>query len=133
MLAFTAPRRRQTARGLIALLLGLWTMIAIAPCTMAASACHDMGVHCAHADGTPSPPANDSNSEALQAADCQTRNADWLAGSTATPDFEILPPQAFLYPQAEFVPVRNALPQAERFALRLSPPPLYLRHSTFLI
>ncbi len=133
MFIITAHRRRQTARGVAALLLGLWTMIAMAPCTMAATACHDTGAPCAHLDGSSSPPANDSNCEALQAADCQTRDANWLTGPATPPDVAVLPPPSFPYPPAAFIPARITLPQAERFALRLSSPPLYLRHGAFLI
>lgn len=133
MFGITAHRRRQTARGLIALLLGLWTMIAVAPCAMAAATCHDMSAPCAHAGDAPNPPTNDSNCDALQAADCQTRDANWLTGSAPAPDFAVLPPQPFLYPQAQFVPLRNTLPRAERYVLQPSSPPLYLQHSVFLI
>jgi hypothetical protein len=133
MFGIATHRRRQTARGLIVLLLGLWAMIAVAPCTMAAPTCHDMSAPCVHTGDSPSPSAPDSNCEALQAADCQTRDAGWLAGYTTTPDFAVLPPQHFLYPQAALIPFHNTLPHAERYVLRLSSPPLYLQHGVFLI
>lgn len=133
MFVIATHRRRQTARGLVALLLGFWALTAVAPCVMAAATCHNMSAPCAHAGDAPTPPAHDSNCETLQAADCQSRNTDWLAGSTPAPDFAVLPPQAFLYPKAVFMPFRDTLPDAGRFVLRLSSPPLYLQHSAFLI
>ncbi|MDH4134623.1 MAG: hypothetical protein OEV31_07515 [Gammaproteobacteria bacterium] len=132
MFGIATRHRRQTARGLIALLLGFWALTAAAPCVMAAIACHDMSATCTHPGDVTTPTAHDSNCETLQAADCQTRDAGWLTGSTGLPDFTALPPQAVLSSQAVFTPFRNTLPDAERFVLRFSTRPLYLQHHAFL-
>lgn len=136
MLGLKAVTRRGTARGLLALMSAVWLLAAAAPCVMAASHCPDMGgVPCESMDM----PANHAlpaaaDCDTLQAIDCQTANEHFVTARTVTPDFQVLPPRLLILPAATAVlPPHPSLPQAERYVLRLSPPPLHLQHSVFLI
>jgi hypothetical protein len=134
MLGLTNTNRRHTARGLLVLLLGMWTLAAAAPCVMASPSCPDMAVPCPSMDQHPAAQPEAPPCDTLQAVDCQTRDAAWLVSTATTPDFTALPPRLFLQPPAALVPTqRHSFPQVERYALRLSPPPLYLQHTVFLI
>lgn len=126
MSALTITTRRRTARGILFLWLGLWALVAAAPCVMAAPTCHDMSSSC--------PQKGAPDCDALQAVDCQTRDAVFLVGPDNAPDFTALPPRLFLQSQTVWLPpTLTADPQIGRFALRLDPPPLYLQHAVFLI
>ena len=126
MSALTVTTRRRTARGLLLLLLGVWGLVVTAPCVMASPSCHEMGAPCPQMDAP--------DCDTLQAADCQTRDTAYLISPDSVPDFTALPPRLFLQPQAAWLPpVHVGSPRIDRFALRLSPPPLYLQHAVFLI
>jgi hypothetical protein len=136
MLGLTRRLRRSTARTLLALWAGLWLFAAAVPCVMAASHCPDMGgVPCESMDM----PANHAlpaaaDCDTLQAIDCQTANEHFVTTRAVTPDFQVLPPRLLTLPAAAAIlPLHPALPQAERYVLRLSPPPLHLQLSVFLI
>jgi hypothetical protein len=130
MLGLNNTTRRTTARGLIALIGGVWLLAAVAPCVMAAP--HSgMKMPCAGTDhatlqATP-------NCDTLQAIDCQSGDIT-LTERDVVPDFKALPPRLLTVTPVSVHLPRSALrPDAQRFTLRLSPPPLYLQHNVFLI
>lgn len=132
MLGLNAVTHRRTARGLFALMSAVWLLAAAAPCVMAAPHCPDMaGAPCETTDHTALPAASDCDT--LQAVDCQRGDIS-LTDRIAVPDFPVLAPRLLIVAPVAAQPVRNALSaDPERFALRLSPPPLYLQHAAFLI
>jgi len=73
------------------------------------------------------------NRDSLQAIDCQSNDIS-LTERLTVPDFTALPPRLLTIAPVSILLPQNALrPDAQRFALRLSPPPLYLQHNVFLI
>jgi len=130
MLGLTRKIRYRTAQTILALVGGLWLLAAAAPCVMAAP--HSgMNAPCEGTDHAALPAA--PNCDSLQAIDCQSNDIS-LTERLTVPDFTALPPRLLTIAPVSILLPQNALrPDAQRFALRLSPPPLYLQHNVFLI
>jgi len=130
MLGLTQKTRFRTAQSLLALVGGMWLLAAVAPCVMAAPHV-GMNAPCESMDhGTlPAAPSCDT----LQTIDCQSSDIS-LTERVAAPDFAALPLHLLTADPVSIQLPRSALRHdAQRFALRLSPPPLYLQHNVFLI
>jgi len=131
MLGLSTATRRTTARGLLALMGGIWLLAAAAPCVMATPHCPGMNVPCEGTDHAALPAAPDCDT--LQAVDCRSSDIN-LTDRVTLLDFTMLPAHLLTVAPVSVQLPRNALhPDVARFALRLSPPPLYLQHSVFLI
>jgi hypothetical protein len=129
MFGLSRTTRRRTAKGLLALMSGLWLLAAAAPCVMAAPPCLGTGgAPCQSADSAAMP-----DCDALEAVDCRRADAN-LTDRVALPDLSALPPRLLTVASVAVQPVSNPPPaDAERFVLRLASPPLYLRHAALLI
>ncbi len=127
MSLFTRTLQQRTARGLIALLGGLWLLMAAAPCVMAAP-CHDMGNTPCPAPG---PLSGAPDCDSLQAADCQREEA--TLNQLPAPDMQaalvLLTRAPAVFTQISVLLARDA----DRLALRISSPPLYLQHAALLL
>jgi hypothetical protein len=130
MIGLTRQTRRTTARGLIALLSGLWLLAAAAPCVMAAPHCPDMDhVSCGPMDHA----ATTSDCDSLHAIDCQ-RESIALSDRQPAPDLQFVSFLLSAVPQAVDASAHALLAgNVDRLMLRLSPPPLYLQHAALLL
>lgn len=135
MLGLNRRTRRTTAKGLLALMSGVWLLAAAAPCVMASMPCPNMGDVSCEPAATPASQATLApapNCESLQAIDCQTPNVA-LTERVALADFTALPPVLNAAPRVSSAAAGAIHTDPQRLVLRLSPPPLYLQHGTLLI
>ncbi len=135
MLGLNRRTRRITAKGLLALMSGVWLLAAAAPCVMAAPYCPNMGDVPCESMVMPASQvtlAPNPGCESLQAIDCQAPNVA-LTERVVLTDFTALPPVLHVTPRVSPATAGTIHTDPQRLVLRLSPPPLYLQHGAFLI